>query len=479
MHKKETFRGFTSCMELHYKRCNKTGPSFMSLQTFIDWFFGWASRMRIDFREQCYWCGSDPPSLACDGTEIGIGFKNVFVKPIETPKSGPALATPNRLLDRCFIPTTSDDKNVRKKCRIARDYLLNVCWKILNSDIPDMNATQHVEGKAALDVHLPSSAVGAIQVMMSEQTPSSLKEAYADVFSLLARDSCVDTIIPLSYARSIESLDPRSLVFICQEFCPEFSFLIAESLKSSPDPAISLFKHCQSLVLQIHEYDVPAAPANPILDSYNPPKFGRAYYFDPNGCQVRKARKFTIDSKSNPNWDDISSVQCGKRYPQVTKKGTSYLFLWFCGLHGHCYGFHVIPGSEERKDPASSLYTHKEKAPGTIFYDFSCALSEYCHNRESGFLAETKYFHDVFHGFSHSCSSTFKSSRLKQYDAVNSSICEQFNSFLQKIKTSAKLMSQTHFTFYVQFFIHIWNKQKHEASKKLDIVGNLGKLNIQ
>ena len=43
---------------------------------------------------------------------------------------------------------------------------------------------------------------------------------------------------------------------------------------------------------------------------------------------------------------------------------------------------------------------------------------------------------------------------------INSEICEQFNSYIQKIKYSARSMNQSHFMFYLQFFIHSWNVQK-------------------
>jgi len=38
---------------------------------------------------------------------------------------------------------------------------------------------------------------------------------------------------------------------------------------------------------------------------------------------------------------------------------TYFVFLWFCPAHGHCYGFHVIVGSDGRKDPANSLYAYQ------------------------------------------------------------------------------------------------------------------------
>ena len=102
--------------------------------------------------------------------------------------------------------------------------------------------------------------------------------------------------------------------------------------------------------------------------TYNPPKLGRAYYFSSLGCQMREVRKFPIDSDtSSENFDDAPDLLCAKRLPQVRKQSTSYLFLWFCPQHGHCYGYHIIHGSEGRKDAATSLYTQIETAPDVIF----------------------------------------------------------------------------------------------------------------
>ena len=60
---------------------------------------------------------------------------------------------------------------------------------------------------------------------------------------------------------------------------------------------------------------------------------------------------------------------------RIGSSGTTFLFLWFDPQHyGHCYGYHMIPGHEGRKDPACSAYM--ETAPLEMFYDFSCQLEE-------------------------------------------------------------------------------------------------------
>ena len=287
---------------------------------------------------------------------------------------------------------------------------------------------------------------------------STSDRTYARLFKLFSSDASLDTIIPFSIIDDcLKCLDLKAgFGNLLRKFCPEFSNVMA----LHKEDGIALLKYCEQRVIDIHKDDlVPEAPT--VCSPYNPAKYGRAYYFHAHGNKIREMRKFSVDGKTS-SFDDVPYEYCSKNYPMITKKGISYLFLWFCPTHGHCYGFHIIPASEGRKDPAASLYTHLENAPDSIVYDFACSLSEYCHNRESGYFAKMRFFHDVFHSYNHKCSASFRCQRLKSFTGVNSSICEQFNSFLQNIKTSARLMSQVHFTFYVQFFISIWNGNKRK-----------------
>ena len=45
----------------------------------------------------------------------------------------------------------------------------------------------------------------------------------------------------------------------------------------------------------------------------------------------------------NPNFDDMPDVDpaCSKLFPKISRSGFGYLFLWFCPVHGHSYGFHL------------------------------------------------------------------------------------------------------------------------------------------
>ena len=116
--------------------------------------------------------------------------------------------------------------------------------------------------------------------------------------------------------------------------------------------------------------------AQPQLNSCNSAKYGIAYYFNRDGKKLRENRLFTADEKgSSQNFDDRPAKVCNKHFPQVSKRESTNLFLWFCPLHGHCYDFHMIPGSEGRKEASASLYCCLQKPPKVVFYDFACSLS--------------------------------------------------------------------------------------------------------
>ena len=68
-----------------YQRYKSSNPPLMDLNTFISWFFAWVSRMRIEIHMPYEGCNDPSKVLACDGTNIGILFRNTYATPIETP----------------------------------------------------------------------------------------------------------------------------------------------------------------------------------------------------------------------------------------------------------------------------------------------------------------------------------------------------------------------------------------------------------
>ena len=186
--------------------------------------------------------------------------------------------------------------------------------------------------------------------------------------------------------------------------------------------------------------------------------------------RIRSVRRFQIDVSKELEDLNIAETTCNKHYPQVSKKGTSHLFLWVCAHHMHCVGFHMIPGSEGCKDAHASLYEDAPIAPRCLMYDCACKLCEYSKAREGGFFRNTRFYHDEFHGFKHQCPKFLTASRLgpnPTTSGTNSSVAEQINGFLGRIKAVSKFMSQSHFVFYLQFFIHQWNAQNRAKHSRI------------
>ena len=87
-------------------------------------------------------------------------------------------------------------------------------------------------------------------------------------------------------------------------------------------------------------------------------------------------------------------------------------------------------------------------------------------NREPELFKNTRFWHDLFHFIGHLCGVNFKSGRVLGLEGVNTEICEQVNSFLQCIKYIGAHLSQDHFTFFLQFFLCLMNRDKTKNYKK-------------
>ena len=306
----------------------------------------------------------------------------------------------------------------------------------------------------------------------------TVTQAMANMLLLLTGDAAISTVVPFTYHYHIlqtcsairNKIDIDKKLEYMRQYGVELSNVLQSSLKHGfGNQCVAFVEYLVDQAIMIHQGDIPVQEPSEIVGSYNP-ESGTVYYFTPLGHQVRKQPVYSIDQERK-NYDNLPTVDdlCKKQFPNVSYGGFGYIFLWFCPIHGHCYGFHLISGGEGRKDPFSSLFKYMPEAPTDIFYDFACQLSEYCLNREPQYFLHTRFWHDLFHGITHKCGKCFKSSRVCGMVGINSEICEQFNSYLQCIKYTGSHLSQSHFMFFVQFFIYLWNQEK--TAKFENIIG--------
>ena len=310
----------------------------------------------------------------------------------------------------------------------------------------------------------PSECRDVFEMFIDQNFHQDVLQSLCPLFQLFCTSHALTSLINFRFVYDVLKVvdgDAEPLVKLRQEI-PELCKVVETARACNEfDKVAPLLDYLCTVILNVHATDTESAEPDAVLDVYNPELQGRAYYFTPHGGRIRDLPSYSLTSSKGKTDTVDKEYRCQKFYPEVAKEGTTYLFLWFDPIHGHCYGFHIVVNSEGRKDPFSSLYMYAEKPPSEVFYDFSCQLEEYCLNREPHFWRDCRFFHDIFHGFCHKCPFVYNSKRIPALDqGINSEICEQFNAYIKKIKFSARSMNQSHFVFYLQFFIHQWNEKR-------------------
>lgn len=486
---KLSFSAFCADMTDMYCSVYPISAPFMCKSTFVTWYFSWASKMKIDFRKDVDpVCQHSPKMLACDGTHVGISLRNMKkFKPVSKPdmlepdsENVQVHVPKHKRFNRVFLHDDISGVSVFN-IREARHHLNFLCLQTLCRDIPpeeQINETVQQERNTTLLTvvrSLGESCFSFIEKFVNKSFSGKMRQTSAKLLKLLASDSPVSSVVPLRFMTCLKLICSSNInstsVNKIYSFSPELANLLQAAMDMEEDKTIvvKFAKYLAEFVTDLHQHDRTTPAPSVIPNSYNP-STGTAYYFTPHGNQIRRLPDFNI-SGASALYDDKPINTCNKKFPGVSFGGFGYIFLWFCVLHGHCYGFHLISGGEGRKDPFASLYKYIEEAPEELYYDYACGLQEYSLNRCPNFFQNTRFWHDFFHGIQHKCSPALKSARISPINVVNSEICEQFNSYIQSIKYTATHLSHDHFCFFIQFFIHLWNAKKTEKYRKVyDVV---------
>ena len=484
-----SFSRFTSHMTRLYQTTHCESAPFMSRTTWLNVFMAWITSFQIDFRDEIDpWCGHNPKILAGDGTHIGVSVRLMKLDhPVTQPDNDTTKVPSHKRHQRVFLPIPMEREkgekvsefDERKKCiKQARLYLLNRCRNVVGCQgVPVSGPEEEVGRKLFNDVmdgYDCAPVYSFLTSFLDREFPSDLLIAAAKMMTLMLGDGALSAILPCKYHNIIlESCDAVLSDGMSAPLLRKMSTIgleVSNFLKKA-------HQHNQSqlcvdfmrvLVQQAKEHHQETPPeACPIPGSYDPPS-GTCYYFTEHGHQVREMPQYSVQGEgkvfdTKPEFGGV----CEKLYPQVSYGGYGYMFLMFCPLHGHCYGFHLVAGGEGRKDPFSAMFKYMEEPPHEVFYDFACQLSEFCLNREPGFFRCTRFWHDLFHGITHVCGDCFKSTRVCGMESLNTEICEQFNSYMQSVKFTGSHLTQLHFVLLVQFFIYLWNREKTKTYKKI------------
>ena len=382
-----SFTRFVNFMTRRYQTTHCESAPFMSRKAFLDLFFAWVASHQIDYRQEIdQWCGHNPKILAGDGTHIGVSVRMMKLeKPITQPDRIPIKAPRHKRFQRCFLPIPMErekgervsDFDVRKTCiKDARFYLQNRCKNVLGCEgVPVTGPQEEINRRnfeEVLSGYDCASLSSFLTSFLDRNLAPELLIAAAKMLVLMLGDGALSAILPCKYHQDLLETcevvlsggNSAPLLRKMSTFGREVSeFLKAAQQHNQAQVCVDFIKVLVQQVQEIHHLDSTTSEASESLDSYDPTS-GTCYYFTDHGNQVRQMPQYNIQGEgkvfdTKPEFGGV----CEKMYPQVSYGGFGYMFLMFCPLHGHCYGFHLIAGGEGRKDPFSAMFKYMEEPP--------------------------------------------------------------------------------------------------------------------
>ena len=382
---KISFTGFCNQMTHVYKTTYSDAQAFMSVKTFIGCFFGWLSAFKIDFRKQIDpFCRHNPKILVCDGTHIGVSLRHLRLDHPVTKCDREDVQVPwlhGRVANRLF---RDEDTRTHIKYMSLKvmDKLTEETLTPLEANNVSLNVLHKISNEAPLKDFL--------QQFLFPSIPIEVLKSQAEVLHQLSGEYQIESVLPWRSFDTIKTIcnkldhndDCTKELLEMRWYNTQISDLIVLSVKNTCTQVLApFFRYLIENVESIHYGDLNPTPVDKIEGTYDP-RSGVAYYFTESGNQLWKMPQYEKNLKDKRNKEPLRDHQCRKIYPTVSHGGYSYIFLWFCPLHGHSYWFHLIDGAEGPKDVFSSLLKYKQDMPQELFYDNACHLSEYCLNRE-------------------------------------------------------------------------------------------------
>ena len=479
-----TFKGFCERLSRQYRTYNACAAPFVSPETFIRWFFAWLCASRIDFRQEIdYSCGHGPTVLAADGTHFGTSTRHLKLDKLHIlePDLDETVERNHTRHTRSFLPYAG--KRCDKKVLAARNHLRWKCKNIVQDLavlVPFKGLTGPTDKEKRADSKLyklldecPLQVVLFKLFATIHETgyPVILRRELAKCLLNLVNENAAPLVafFPWRHLGSLQrafrdiangySIDEH--LQTVSLYSPWFSKLLDIAIACGEQSEICLWLlDLTQTVLDIHSEDRITTSVEEIPNSYDPSS-GVAYYFTASGNQVRKLPNYKVGDEST------GKTMCSKKYPTVSKGGYAYMQFIFCPRHGHCYGFHVMPESEGRRDVFYPLLKYLPTPPKLLFYDFGCSLLEYGLNREPHYFRSMQCAHDIFHEVGHTCSSCYKLAGSLPNLSLNTEICEQFNAFIKKVRYTSTHLTFNHFCLFTQYCVYKWNKNKTEWHRDL------------
>ena len=175
------------------------------------------------------------------------------------------------------------------------------------------------------------------------------------------------------------------------------------------------------------------------------PSTGVAYNFTESGRRRHLWPSFKVKSEracacKKPDW---------LRSPR--KSLSEGVLTFMCVRSGVVVGNTFLTGHEGQKDAGSALYCyHHLVSLESVVCDTPCMHATYMNTRAGGIFGKVKMTGDRFHITPHTCADIYNPDEYATYDAVNSSMIEQWHAIVDPLTRTVKGSKLTHAMFLVQ-----------------------------
>ena len=295
------------------------------------------------------WCGHKPDTLACDGTHIGVSLRQMNLRnPVTSlDPTLPVLDACHQRYNRVLITDTQMRKHL--------SYLSRKCLRKLKPEEridPNIEEERTREFQQNLGAHCDQPVNNFILALVQK---SEDHEILYYIARMLSGDAAIDTVVPFVCHKLLNScisdvhrntVNVQSMEKLKIDGGIDIVKSLYLSIKHGCIPLVTKFwEYVQKKVEKLHkDKNRPSPPVARIPNTYDPSS-GSAYYFTEHGDQIHKMPECRVSGRiTTANYDEPPVVDgvCNKKFPRAHTVGFGYLFLWFCPIHGHGYGFHLI-----------------------------------------------------------------------------------------------------------------------------------------
>lgn len=238
-------------------------------------------------------------------------------------------------------------------------HLSYMCLKYLSRLPPgsvEDNSTESVKTPSLLSV-CPSDprCLSLLKQFTAGTLDTQLKQALSEFLLMFSKDAPVLTVLPYRYLDIIRQIShgvtsgDRDISMLKWFALELHKVILAVIMVNAAEDICSFVTYFVDFVEQIHSADVQFCPATqtPIHTIL---KIEWQIVSAHMGIVLGQLPSYTMGMKQNYDESPSDEQKCEKRYTKVFLGGWPHLFLWFCPIHGHCFGFHIISGPEGRKD---------------------------------------------------------------------------------------------------------------------------------